>query len=144
MGTAWSSTCSPVWTEVRVLAALGAALVGAGLAVAGVAVHRLAWRVGVVAAPWGLALAVATPVACGVAVRQLRGGRLLSGALAVGWLLVVMGVVGGRPEGDFAIAADWMGWGFLVLGGGSLAALAGWSLFVPPRKRAADSGSGGA
>ena len=124
---------------MRVFAALGAVLVGAGLAVAGVAVHRLTWRAGGVVMPWGLVLAVATPLACAVAVRQLGGGRLGPLALVLGWVLALGVVLGGRPEGDFAVAADALGWAFLLLAGGGLAVLAGWSLFAPDRAEEADS-----
>lgn len=128
---------------MRALAALGAALLGAGLAVTGVVVHRLAWRGGGVLVPWGLALAVVTPLACGVAVRQLGGGRPGTLGLVLGWLLVTGWVLGGRPEGDFAVAADPLGWGFLLLAGGGLAGLAGWSLFTRTPARAGEDGRGG-
>ena len=115
--------------------AVGAAL-GAVLAVLAVAVHRTGWRVGGVLVPWGLAIAVSTPVVCGVAAGMLIGKRAGRVAFGAGWLLVIVVAMLGRPEGDVVIAPDWLGWAFLVLGVGPVAVLVGAALGSPSRSDA--------
>ena len=113
------------------VALVGAGLLGAVLAVAGAAVHRLVWRPGELAVPWGLALALATPVVCGVAVAVLARSRGVPAAFAAGWLVVVFLVLRGRPEGDFAFAGDALGWSFLVLGVLAMGVVLAAALFRP-------------
>src|SRR5688500_4551760 len=88
-------------------------LVAAGLilSVFAVAASRAVWRRGEGPVPWGLALATAGSVAGGRLARSW--GNLEASSVAGGWLLALLLVVIGRPEGDFAIAGD--GWGYAFL-----------------------------
>ena len=36
--------------------------------------------------------------------------------VVVGWLLALAWLLLGRPEGDFVVANDWLGWGLLAGG----------------------------
>lgn len=113
---------------MRAAAVAAGAVLGAVLAVFAVAVHRIGWRVGGVLVPWGLALAVSTPVVCGVAAGLLVGKRAGRVAFGAGWLATIVVLMLGRPEGDVVIAPDWLGWAFLVLGVGPVAILVGAAL----------------
>ncbi len=97
------------------LAAVGFALAGAVAALAGLIVHRQALRVGGTPLPWGLGLGLATEYAL---LRAAAAGRGIPAALGCGggWALVVLALQRTRPEGDFLVAADWLGYGF-VFGG---------------------------
>jgi hypothetical protein len=98
---------------VRLIAHLGALMLGAVVALAALMVHRSAF-------PWGLLLAVATSVA--VPWRLLCSRLLRTGAAyAVGWLVVLGVALVGRPEGDFVLAGDLEGYTLIA---GSLAVLA--------------------
>ena len=96
---------------MRALRHVGCALLGALVCLAAVAAHREH-------PPWGLALALATTFA--VPAWLLTSARVAvrrTGASYVGgWLLVLLLVLPGRPEGDYALAADLKG--FLLLGAG--------------------------
>jgi hypothetical protein len=79
-------------------------------------VHREAVFAGSVAVvPYGLALALATTWSVGWAMRQVFGAA--GGVcVVVGWLLALAWLLLGRPEGDFVVANDWLGWGLLAGG----------------------------
>ena len=132
------------WRRLAATAAgaLAAGVLGVALFVAAVAVHRCAWRLGQVTVPWGLALGVGASLACALAVVWLAPARLVAVGVPGGWLAGMSVVLAGRPEGDFAIAGDWLGWGFLLLGGGGAALLLGFGLTAPATRAAAGSGSG--
>lgn len=49
---------------------------------------------------------------------RLTGSRPYALAPAVGWLLAVLVLTLGRPEGDFAITGDWTGYGYLASAAG--------------------------
>ncbi|KAA1422683.1 hypothetical protein FE697_010905 [Mumia zhuanghuii] len=99
----------------RPLALALAALLGVALCVAGLVVHRHVDA----SIPWGLVLTLATVVvtirAAGYAVGK-AGAYVLAGAYAV---VLFLGT-SSRPEGDYLVAADTLGYAFLL---GSLAAL---------------------
>ena len=84
-----------------------------GAAVAGLAL--LVHRSGV---PWGLLLAVAASGAGGLALVAVRRDGVLG--YAVGWFGAALLVLAGRPEGDYLVGGDLLGWGFLLLGCGAV------------------------
>lgn len=90
---------------VLALCALG----GAVLCVAGIAVHRQ--RTGGV--PWGIVLVLVTvfvvATACGLLAE--RPGTVL---FSLGYVVLLLLVLGQRAEGDYLIASDPLGYGFLL------------------------------
>lgn len=94
----------------RLAESLGAALLGAAVGLLAAVVHRG----GGAARPWGLSLAVAASVAVSAGLATLGAGRGVLVGYAAGWCAAVLVVVAGRPEGDYLVAADPLGWGFLV------------------------------
>lgn len=90
-------------TALRVLEGLLLALLGAGVAVAGVVAHEL-W--------WGLPLTTASLVACFVWVGR---GWLTRLPLAAGFVAVVLVAVPTRSEGDFLVSTSPRGYLFLLL-----------------------------
>jgi hypothetical protein len=108
--------------------ALPAALLGAGVGLAGLVVHRDAlWFAGW-PLPWGALLAVAAPTVVGIRLR--RRAPLLLGYLA-GWFALVMVALVTGPGGDFMLLSDVLGWGFLV----TSLALMGFVLVMGARAR---------
>jgi hypothetical protein len=87
---------------------------GAGFVVAGLAsvVSRVVWRVESLVLPWGLVLAVGGSVALVVLARAVTRSAGL--AAAAGWLVGLFYVFSPRSEGDYVIAGDGLGYGFLV------------------------------
>ena len=100
----------PGWAAVPV-----AALLGAAVATLAMVAHRDAVRLGDLLVPWGLVLAVLASVLPSLALVTLGTGRAAVGAYGAGWCLVMLVLVGGRSEGDYVVAADARGWGFLVV-----------------------------
>lgn len=84
---------------------VAALLLGAWVGLASVAVHRAV----VLGLPAGMALAVATSLAVIWALRCHPMRRLVA-SYAAGWLTTFGVVMLGRPEGDYAIAADLKGY----------------------------------
>ncbi len=109
-------------------------VVGLLVAVAGLAAHRQVWRSGQVAVPWGLALSLVTLLTTVLAARYLGGVTAVIGTSA-GWVATVVWLQTPRPEGDFLLAADALGYGFAV--GGMVVALLGVVIAMsrPPRAR---------
>jgi len=92
-------------------------LAGGGFAVAVLAAvaARVVWRPGEgagVPVPVGLAVAVAASASI-VALGRLYG-RVYGVVAAAGWGVGALLVLQNRPEGDYLVAGDWLGWGFLV------------------------------
>jgi hypothetical protein len=116
---------------VRLLAHAGltvaAVLIGAVVGVLALGVHRD----GGSGRPWGLLLAVAGSAAASVvlsAVSESRGAVLGYG---LGWGAVVLVALAGRPEGDYLVAADALGWGFVIAGCGAVVIVTAVGLLRP-------------
>jgi Family of unknown function (DUF6113) len=93
---------------VTLLRHVGVLLLGAVVALAAVIVHRWSF-------PLGLALAVTASVATPARLAASRHPRT-SATYVGGWLLVLAVVIAGRPEGDYAIAADGEGYALMATG----------------------------
>ena len=91
--------------------ALPAVLLGAGVGLAGLVVHRHAFWLAGWPVPWGALLGVAAPTVIGLGLR--RRTPLLLGYL-FGWFLLVMVALATGPGGDFMLLSDMLGWGFLA------------------------------
>ncbi|MDQ1106704.1 DUF6113 family protein [Nocardioides zeae] len=96
---------------LRIALGLGLVLAGATSGLASVVVGGR-W--------WGVGLAAVTAAAVFVALPRTR---LAWCTFAAGWAAMLLVVLEGRPEGDFAVADDGKGYAILVLG--FLVALAG-------------------
>ena len=131
---------SPLTGWPAVLVAVPAGLLGAAVAVMALLTHRDAVRVADVLVPWGLALATLGSVLPSLALRSLGVGKLAIGAYGAGWCLVVLVLLEGRGEGDYLIAGDVRGWGFLVVASLAVVAvtLAGLGGRAPGRDDTAD------
>ena len=105
----------------RAAAAVGLLAVGAGTALATVAVHEL-W--------WGLPLALVATAAALVALPAGWWARL---PFALGWTGFVGWVVTPRPEGDYAISSDWRG--YTVVGAALLLLVIGIATLPRPVRR---------
>jgi hypothetical protein len=88
---------------------------GSGFAVAALAslVARIVWRADPVSIPWGLVLAVGGSASLIVLAKTLA--RSTGFAAAGGWLVGLFYVFSPRSEGDYVIAGDALGYGFLLL-----------------------------
>lgn len=95
---------------MRLLWYAGGLLLGAAVALCSVAVYRDT----VLGLPGGTVLALVTTFSTVWLLRQPPAPPRTATAYAVGWLALFGGVVAGRPEGDFAIAADVRG--YLMMG----------------------------
>ncbi|MBD8870320.1 hypothetical protein [Nocardioides donggukensis] len=110
-------------------------LFAAGLAtgVASTGLHDRSWA-------W-FALAVAAPVSAALA---LSAGWWRT-SFAAGWVLVVTAAVRGRPEGDYAVAADGRGYAFLLVALGLVVlAVASTPVGARPGRRASRARRGAA
>ena len=87
---------------------VGCLLLGAAVAVCGIAVHGSAFPLGLLL---GLVPSYATAWWLTTSVR-----RRSAASYAVGWLVVLGVAVLGRREGDVALAADLAGYAFVVTG----------------------------
>ena len=101
------------WVVVPV--AVLAAVLGAAMGVLALVLHRDAVWVLDLMLPWGLAAATLVSVLPSLGLTLAGAGPWAVGAYGAGWCLVVMGLLGGRREGDYLVAADLRGWGFLVV-----------------------------
>jgi hypothetical protein len=111
-------------TWVGVLTGLLVGAVGFIVAVLASLVSRVVWRTGLLDVPWGLGLAVAGSVSVVVLARAV--GRLAGFAAAGGWLIGLFYVFSPRPEGDYIIASDALGYSFLALSVLAVMATAAW------------------
>jgi hypothetical protein len=111
-----------------VLGLVATAVLGAALALLAADLHRMVWRSAELTLPWGIVLGVTASVACAVAAGVLLGRRAGTLALAAGWLVTLFLLLRGRPEGDYVVASDALGWGFLVAGVATMAVLVGATL----------------
>ncbi len=99
-----------------VLVVSASLLLGVGVGFAGLLAHRHAVRSDGVALPWGLVLSLATVYAVITALAVTPGGVRSAAGCGAGWLLFVLVAQRTRPEGDYLVAGDGLGIGF-VLGG---------------------------
>jgi hypothetical protein len=106
----------------RVGMAAGAGVLGVIIGLAGAIVHRDAVRPAGVLVPWGLALTLATAFSVTLAAARLAH---TPGALGVpiGWVVALLWLQQGRPEGDYVFASDFLGNAY-VFGGMVVLALA--------------------
>jgi hypothetical protein len=108
---------TPLWRRLGIGAGLAASVaLGAVCCLAGAVVHREAvFAGGYAVLPYGLALAIATTWSAGKAMRDVFGD---AGGISVviGWLAALSWLLLGRPEGDFVVANDFLGWGLLAGG----------------------------
>lgn len=113
---------------IRLLAVPAALLLGAVVAVFALAAHRDAARLGDLQLPWGLVLAVVGSALPSLALTAERAGRPAVAAYGAGWCVVVFVLVGGRNEGDYVVAGDGRGWGFLGIASLAVVAVTMWGL----------------
>jgi hypothetical protein len=116
-------------TVVRAAALLASAAAGALAALLGTYAHLVV--VGTGRWPVGLLLALALTASVALTVRGLRPVAGASGALVIGWLVVVAVAMSRRSEGDLLVVENgrglaWLGLGVVVLVG---------ALLVPPVRR---------
>jgi hypothetical protein len=125
---------------IRLLAVPAALLLGAVVAVFALAAHRDVARLGDLQLPWGLVLAVLGSALPSLALTAERAGRPVVAAYGAGWCLVVFVLVGGRKEGDYVVAADARGWGFLAIASLAVVAVTMWGIAAggAPRSAAAE------
>lgn len=124
----WRPTCSPALTRVepaplpgedRAGRLLVAVPLGCMLAVFGVVLAVLEsflHPVRLFGIPVGVILAVLVNLAVAQLVGRAARSRLLALIPGAAWLLVVIVFAIGRPEGDFVVAANWIGYGYLIAG----------------------------
>ncbi|GAA1547020.1 hypothetical protein GCM10009788_56460 [Nocardioides humi] len=101
---------------LRALSALGSLVLGAGVGLATVGLHRYGWGLGL-----GAAATAATLVA-------LPGGWWARLPFALGWVALLGVASVQRPEGDYVVAGDVSGYlllavGAVVLGAGCVGLL---------------------
>jgi hypothetical protein len=116
---------------VRLLAhgglVVAAVLIGAIVAVLALGVHRD----GGSGRPWGLLLAVAGSAAASVLLSVVSDSRGVVLGYGLGWGAVVLVALTGRPEGDYLVAADALGWGFVLAGCGAVVIVTAVGLLRP-------------
>lgn len=119
----------PMWVRV-----VGGILVAAGAVESAVLeVFYVPLRIGTVLIPVAVLAAAALNLLLPklmYAATASRGATVLPAAL---WLIVVVGLSTGRPEGDVVLPGDWVG--LLLLFGGAAAAAFGVARAIPPRTR---------
>jgi hypothetical protein len=113
---------------IRLLVIPAALLLGVVVAVFALAAHRDAARLGDLQLPWGLVLAVLGSALPSLALTAERAGRPAVAAYGAGWCLTVFVLVGGRDEGDYVLAADGRGWGFLGIASLAVVAVTMWGI----------------
>ncbi len=94
-------------------AAVVLAAASAGVGVLSAVVSRLIWRPDFISIPWGLVLGVAASASIVLFGRLLARGLGL--AAAAGWIVGTGLVLAGRPEGDYLLAQDGLGLGYLLV-----------------------------
>lgn len=95
-----------------VVAGVAAGVLGFVVALLGLLVHRDEARVASVGVPWGVALCLVTSFAVVCAAGALSGAPAAACA-AAGWVGCLLLALRGRPEGDYLLAADAVGQGFV-------------------------------
>lgn len=87
---------------------VGALVVGLSVCLAAVLAHRSS-------PPWGLVLVLVTSFAVPGRLLASRFPRT-AGTYAVGWLAALVHVLRGRPEGDYLLSSDALGYTLLATG----------------------------
>ncbi|SEC65899.1 hypothetical protein SAMN05216483_2137 [Streptomyces sp. 2131.1] len=114
----------------RIAALFGLVVLGAVVGIAG-ALVQAAWF------PGGLLLALAAAAGLFYGGRTLTGTQPGAAAPAAGWLISIVVLLSGRPEGDY-VFGDALGLGLFMLGGMAIAVICA-TMSRSPRQRA-DSG----
>ncbi len=112
------------------LTLLVSALLGLAVGVAAVFLHRSAA---------GLVLGLGTTVLTMRALRHWAPPAVVG--FAVGWLAVLLAALGGREEGDLAVATDTVGW--VLVGGGGVVLVTAILWGGTPRERSRAGSVGG-
>lgn len=117
-------------TARLVLSRVAYALAGAVLCVASLVAYRHLWTPYDVHVPWGLLLALVATYLGVRAAALLDGTTAGAGCCALGWAAVLLYLFGGRTEGDYLFAADWLGYamlfgGLVAVGAGVLVSMTG-------------------
>ncbi|WEH35677.1 DUF6113 family protein [Streptomyces sp. AM 4-1-1] len=99
----------------RIAAHVGLLVLGALVGLAG-ALVQAAWF------PGGLLLALAAAAGLFLGGRRLTGTQFGALTPAAGWLVSVMVLLGGRPEGDY-VFGDELGLALFMLGGAAIAVM---------------------
>jgi len=108
----------------RLAAGVVVGVVSIAVGTAAALVSRIEWRTDALVLPWGLVLAVAASGATVLLGRSVsRGTGFLA---AAGWVVGAAILVLGRPEGDYVIASDYLGYGFLLCATGVVVVTAGY------------------
>jgi len=89
------------------------ALLGVTVALTAIPAHRHGSWVGGVLLPWGLLVALAAALGCGLALRDSAAATI---GFALGWAGLLLALMPGGPGGDYVYLNDVRGWG--LLGGG--------------------------
>jgi hypothetical protein len=89
-----------------------AGVLGFGVGLLGLLVHRDEVRLASVGVPWGVALCLLTSFAVVSAAGAVSGAPAAACA-AAGWVGCLLLALRGRPEGDYLLAADAVGQGFV-------------------------------
>jgi hypothetical protein len=105
---------------MRVLVLAAALLLGAAAGLAAIAVHR--------SVP-GLVLGVGTALLVMWALRLWA--PYAATLFAAGWLAPLLVAIGGRPEGDYVVSSDLLGWLLIVSGLVVVAAGIAWGRPLP-------------
>lgn len=114
--------------------AVGAGFVGVIIGVAGAIVHRDAFRPAGILLPWGLVLTLATAFSVTLAAARLAH---MPGALGVpiGWVIALLWLQQGRPEGDAVFLSDFLGNAYVFGGMVVLAVAVVRGMTEPPSQR---------
>jgi hypothetical protein len=126
-----SGTEAPAWPVPAWVRVVGGVLVAAAaLESAVLEVFYVPLRVGTTVLPVSVLAAVLLNVALPALMYAATANRLATAVPAVLWLVVVVGLSIGRPEGDVVLPGDWIG--LALLFGGALAAAYGLARALPP------------
>ena len=101
---------------------------------AGAIVHRDAFRPAGVLLPWGLVLTLATAFATTLAAGRVGGTPGVLG-VPIGWVVALLWLQQGRPEGDAVFVSDFLGNAYVFGGMVVLTIAVVRGITVPPSER---------